>query len=294
MAKIIVDLLSSNISKYQKASGVVVNSKEFSCFPGKVFSETELLEISEECRKEKKLAILNIDRLVEEHELEELKGYLDKVIHLFDYFIFSDMAVYAFFEEKKALRKLVYDAKTIVASSFDLDFYKKQGSKCFLNNELSFEEILEIASKEKFSFEVYGYHQIFYSKRELLSLYEDFKEEKWSLQNIHLLLKEELRQDMYSIYQGRNGTFIYTPYIYAMFDEILKIKNRLEFVRINATFLDEENILKVVNCYYHLLKGQKVSLDDLKRINPNISSGFLKNKSILLKDSLLERVMDDE
>ena len=294
MAKIIVDLLSSNISKYQKASGVVVNSKEFSCFPGKVFSETELLEISEECHKEKKLAILNIDRLVEEHELEEFKGYLDKVIHLFDYFIFSDMAVYAFFEEKKALRKLVYDAKTIVASSFDLDFYKKQGSKCFLNNELSFEEILEIASKEKFSFEVYGYHQIFYSKRELLNLYEDFKEKKWGLQNIRLLLKEELRQDMYSIYQGRNGTFIYTPYIYAMFDEILKIKNKLEFVRINATFLDEETILKVVNCYYLLFKGQKVSLDDLKRINPNISSGFLKNKSILLKDSLLERVMDDE
>lgn len=294
MAKIIVDLLSSNLGLYKKASGLIINSEEFSCFPGLSFSLKELKKIGEECHQNKKIAILNIDRLIEEHELEIMNEYLEKVIDSFDYFIFSDMAIFSFFEKKKSLKKLIYDAKTIIASSYDLSFYRKLGIKCFLNNELCFDEINEIATKEKFSFEVYGYHQIFYSKRELLSLYEDFKEQKFDLIDKRLLLKEELRQDMYSIYQEKRGTFIYTPYIYTLFEEILKIKSSLEFIRINTTFLDEDTILKVVNCYDRLLKNQKVSLDDLKKIDGNISSGFLKSKSILLKDSSLERVLSDE
>ncbi|HPB49262.1 MAG TPA: hypothetical protein PK334_03035, partial [Bacilli bacterium] len=131
---------------------------------------------------------------------------------------------------------------------------------------------------------VYGYHQIFYSRRDLLTLYQEFRANKESLENELLFLKEELRDDFYKIYQGDQGTFIYTPYIYTLFEELLELKDSIDYIRINGMFLEEQTVIKVLDCYFKLLKGELVTKESLKQINANISSGFLMNQSILLKD----------
>lgn len=284
--QIIVDLLSLNVGLYGQADGLIVNSQEFSCFNGFVVDVEDLEKISFQIKNCGKIAILNVDQIIAESALESLEAYLEKADPLFDYFIYSDMAVYSYFRETNQLAKLIYNAKTIIASSYDLAFYNHQQVKCFLNNELSFAEITEIAAKEKFSFEVYGYHQIFYSERELLNLYQEFSGKDDNLHGEVLLLKEELRNDLYKIYQGLAGTFIYTPYIYAMFEEILGLKDSLDFIRINGIFLSETTVLQVLNCYVELVAGERVSREDLCRINENISGGFLENKSVLLKAEL--------
>lgn len=286
MMKIIVDLMSLNVELYGQADGLIVNSQEFSCFNGFVVDVEDLEKISFQIKNCGKIAILNVDQIIAESILDSLESYLEKTANLFDYFIYSDMAVYSYFRERNQLDKLIYNAKTIIASSYDLAYYNFQQVKCFLNNELSFAEITEIAPKEKFSFEVYGYHQIFYSERELLSLYQEFSGKADNMSGKLLLLKEELRNDRYKIYQGLAGTFIYTPYIYAMFEEILGLKDSLDFIRINGIFLSETTVLQVLNCYAKLVAGEKVSREDLYRINENISGGFLENKSVLLKAEL--------
>ena len=97
-------------------------------------------------------------------------------------------------------------------------------------------------------------------------------------------MKEELRDDFYKIYQGDQGTFIYTPYIYTLFEELLELKDYIDYIRINGMFLEEQTVIKVLDCYFRLLKGELVTKESLKQINANISSGFLMNQSILLKD----------
>jgi hypothetical protein len=104
------------------------------------------------------------------------------------------------------------------------------------------------------------------------------------LENELLFLKEELRDDFYKIYQGDQGTFIYTPYIYTLFEELLELKDSIDYIRINGMFLEEQTVIKVLDCYFKLLKGELVTKESLKQINANISSGFLMNQSILLKD----------
>lgn len=287
--KIIVNLMSTNLSHYHQADGIIVNSQEYSCYNGFTTSKQLVIALGNEIRAQGKFAILNIDRIIEEHDLEALEQYLEEVILFFDAFIYSDMAIYHYFKERNALDKLIFDGKTIIASSYDLAFYREQQITCFLTNELSLPEIKEIASKENFAFTIYGYHQIFYSKRELLNLYQEFRGKQESLGNELLLLKEELREDYYRIYQGKQGTFIYTPTIYVMFEELLEIKDSLSYIQIDGIFLEEEKILQVLDLYRQLLQGNPVTREDLKFINPNISKGFLTNKSILLKDRPLPR-----
>ncbi len=287
--KIIVDLMSENLANYHQADGIIINSQEYSCYNGFTVSFPNLTSLSAKIKIEGKIAILNIDRIMEEHDLEEFTKYLDQVLPLFDFFIYGDMAVVSYFREHHQLQKLIFDGKTLIASSFDIAYYQKQEITCFLANELSLPEIKAIAEKEQFALEVYGYHQIFYSRRELLTLYQEFRSNKESLENELLLLKEELRDDYYKIYQGKHGTFIYTPTIYAMFEELLELKNSITYIRINGIFLEEQAVLKALDCYSQLLQGEAITKEALKAINPNISSGFLVNKSILLKDRPVPR-----
>jgi len=282
--KIIVDLISENLDYYHQADGIIVNSREYSCCNGFTVALPALTSLSKKIKIKGKIAILNIDRIIEERDLTDFTDYLDKVLPLFDLFIYSDMAVFSYFRKHHQLEKLIFDGKTLIASSFDVNYYRKQGITSFLTNELSLEEIKTIAKKASFALEVYGYHQIFYSRRDLLTLYQEFRANKESLENELLFLKEELRDDFYKIYQGDQGTFIYTPYIYTLFEELLELKDSIDYIRINGMFLEEQTVIKVLDCYFKLLKGELVTKESLKQINANISSGFLMNQSILLKD----------
>ena len=288
MAKIYVDLKrEANLSEY-KCDGFIINSSEFSCYNGETFSLEEALELKELVKKENKIVILNIDMIISEDDLEALLEYLDKTYKEFDYFIYSDMAIRYYFEEKNIVNKLIYNPQTLVASSSELTRYYESGINVLLANELSYEEIEKICDMcgSYINLEVYGYHQMFYSKRKLISLYNKFFSLNKDLHDKELSLKEELRNEFYPIYESNKGTFIYTDYIYCMFDELLKIVDKVNFIKINGVFIEENDYCKVVSLYNRLLnERENVSIlyEELKRINSNLSKGFLLNKSILLK-----------
>ena len=129
-------------------------------------------------------------------------------------------------------------------------------------------------------------YKMFYSKRKLISLYDKFFSLNKDLHDKELFLKEELRNEFYPIYESNKGTFIYTDYIYCLFDELLKIVDKVNFIKINGVFIEENDYCKVVSLYNRLLnERENVSIlyEELKRINSNLSKGFLLNKSILLK-----------
>lgn len=285
--KVYVDLKrNANIDEYL-CDGFIVPSCEFSCYNDDAYSLEEILSLKEKVKRSGKEIILNIDRIITEDDLDNLVCYLEKVLYEFDYFIFSDMSIRYFFEEKGMIDKLIYDPKTLVASSNELNINSKNNLKVILANELSFDEIKEICNKsiDKVNLCVFGYHQMFYSKRSLISLYKEFFNINGELKNKKLYLQEELRNEFYPIYESDKGTFIYTDYLYCMFSEILEIKEKLGFIRINGMFIDEKKYKKIVSIYHRLFLNEDPSLlfDELKEIDSNLSKGFLLNKSVLLK-----------
>ena len=63
-------------------------------------------------------------------------------------------------------------------------------------------------------------------------------------------------------------------------------KDKLNIIKINGIFLVDEKYQKVVNIYSSLLKENKdvdILYKELESVCPNISKGFLLNKSVLLK-----------
>lgn len=286
MISIYVDYLkNSNIENYH-CDGFIIHSSEFSCYNGDTFEIDELKSNLELIKKTGKKAILNIDRIIMEDDLDDLVKYLNEVKDMFDLYLYSDMAIYGYFNNLGMKDKLVYMPKTLVASKYELSRYYELGVNVILANELSFDEIKDISESYNISFEVFGYHQMFYSKRNLISLYKEYFNIDEELKNKKLTLKEEIRDEFYPIYESKNGTFIYTDYLYCFFKELVEIKDKLNIIKINGIFLDDEKYQKVVNIYSSLLKddGDIESLyQELENVCPNISKGFLLNKSVLLK-----------
>ncbi len=266
--------------------GFIFNSKEYSTFPGKTYSEEELLNLITSNKLTNYKLLLNIDKIIAEEELEDLKIYIEKTEKYFDYVIYSDYAIYEYIQDKN---KLIYDSKTLVCSyqeTLSLD------TKTFLSLELSYEEIAAVLEKvpyDKVALDVFGLHQIMYSKRPLLTIYNDLKGQL--LKENHLYdLKEELREDKYKIIQNQNGTFIYTPFYYAFMKKINHF-DKVFMLRINSIALTPEIINKLILFYNNMenieanIKSIETNINSIEeQVKYPIKEGFLTEKLFLLKD----------
>lgn len=287
--KILVDLKSlESIDRYQ-ADGFIISSEKYSCYNDYCFSWSVIEEIANYCHQKNILFIVNIDRIIEEEELDSLYQYLDQCLRIgVDYFIYSDFAILNYFKKKNLTNKLIYDSKTMITNSQDAIIHKNLKSLVVISNELNLEELSEVVKVGNGILEVYGFHQMFYSKRPLLSTYSAFQAKGRVLDNKKLLIKEELRDDLYPIYQSLHGTYIYTPYVYCIFKELLKLKDNLKMIRINSMFIEENKIIQILTIFRQLLNNEN-DIDflykQLETINPNIRPGLLYNQSILKKET---------
>lgn len=228
---------------------------------------------------------LKVDKIFEENELEELELFLIKTFNYnIDFYLFSDMAVYYILKKYNKQNKAVYFSKTINCSSKDINEYNNLGIKCLVSTELVLEDIEKIANLENNFVYCYGYTNIFYSKRKLLSLYKDYSSLNFQVDNKRYLLLEETRSEYYPIFENKNGTFISNAYIYLLFEELNSI-NKNNYFYIDSTFIDEDQLLKVLDIYK---KGfddgfNSELLSNIREINDNVSSGFLYIKPSILK-----------
>lgn len=281
MALLIGDLLSiDNIDLYEL--DVVILSTSFSMSLTPKYKLNDIKKITFKLKKLNKKVCLNVDKIIEEDELKKLYLFLEKTLPLdIDYYIFSDLSCYLFFEEKDMLSKLIYNPKTLI-SSFNEASYYKNITVC-LSNELSLDEIISCSKAKNGCLMSFGNHQMFYSRRDLLKNYRKFSKINKSLSNRVLYLEEEKRDNLFPIYEGNNGFVMYTDYIYAIYDELLMIKDDLKMIKLNGDLLKEEEYLKVINAYRGLLDGKTNNYWDLEKIFSNLSRGFLDGKSFLLK-----------
>jgi len=272
--------------------GLIINSKEYSCFPGQKFSKDEVLDILNFNKNliNKKL-ILNCDRIIHEPELEVFEKYLNLFINKVDYIIYSDYAVLSLID-KKYIDKLIYDPKTLVCSYNELNALD---TKAFISSEISTDELSEFiyhSEDNKLCINAFGYHQIMYSKRPLISLYNSHINNACTNnvytnileKNIVYDLKEELREDLYKIIENEQGTFIYTHFIYALLENLNIIKDKVFMFRINSFLLEDDEIKFILTKYKELINSK--DLEDQKQLINGIETKFPKAKPGFLKDEL--------
>ena len=287
--KLLVDLKSIDKIHEYLADGFIVSSDEYSTHNDKCYTLKEIKYINKILKENNKIFVVNIDRIIEEEELENLRLYIDKLLELdIDYFIYGDFSVLNYFKKLNITDKLIYDPKTMITNFYEADFHNKFNSLVAVNNELTLEEIKDVIKANNAVMEVYGFHQMFYSRRALLKNYSLFKGEDRDLVDKKLIIKEEKRDHSYPIYESNNGTFIYTPYIYCLFKELIELKE-LKFIRINPVFLEENKALEIVRIYRELLNDNSKAdelFSEFSLVDNRIDSGFLYNKSVVLKEGV--------
>lgn len=276
-----------NIPQYG-VDGIIFSYINFATLSNKNFTLDEIKEIIKIARNKKKLTILKIDKILEEHEIEELYCFLDEVQYLnIDYYMFSDMAVLNYFKKKKQTDKLIYSAKTINCSYNDSSFYHDLGIKVILSNELTIEDLQDITRLNNIVIDGYGYSNIFYSKRQLISLFKEHTKTEAEVHDKLLSIKEEKRNNRYPILENDSGTFIFTSHKYAVYKELEALKNCFMF-KIESLFIQEENLFKIIAIYRNAI-DYGISEEDYEKlifIDKNISDSFLyKKPSILAGDN---------
>lgn len=277
MTKLIIDLKSLNHIDEYKVAGFIINDPDFSCFNDNTFKLEEIEEAILQVKQRNQLIFINLNRIIEQEELNALATRLDWYFSLpIDYIIYSDLSIYSYCMNKTKNQKLIYSPDTLMTNSKDAFVFSKINQMVMISNELNLSEIKDITEVGNGMMEVYGYHQIFYSRRLLISNFARYENDNRDFAYHKYQLKEELRKDLYGIFETKKGTFIYNPYRYCLFYPLNEL-NKLHFAKISGMFIEEKELVLIANLYH---KGLETGFhnhlfEQLVSINNHIHTGYL-------------------
>lgn len=273
-----------NIPQYD-VDGIIFSYINFATISNKHFTFEEINEIVRIASDNNKKTILKVDKIIEENEVNALYEFLDRVEALdIDYYMFTDMAVLHYFKKQNRTEKLIYAAKTMNCSYNDSLFYQELGIKVILSNELTLDDLKNISQLDNIVIDGYGYSNIFYSKRQLLSLFKEHTKTDIEVHDKLLAIKEEKRNNKYSIYENDNGTFIFTAQKYAIYKELTALK-RCAMFKIESVFIDEASLLSIIAIYRNAIDHgiNEADFEKLISIDSNIGDSFLYKKPSILE-----------
>lgn len=270
----------TRLEDYKSCDSIIVNTK-YSISPNPIYENEDLLKIYEWTKSNNKQLIFRIDKLFMEDEVNEVYGFLDFVINRYPdcYFIYNDMAIFYYFKKINKLNSLYYYAQTYLCNRDDLQYFTSLGINVLMSNELTLED-LYINEGNNVGVLAYGYFNIFYSKRELLSLYKDYLKSlniEIDLKKHHLYdLKEELREDLYKIYEFEDSCVIFSSFKMFLYKELNELK--IDFVYISNYFIDDDENKFILDLYSDAINNGNYKDVEIE----NTFSSFLYKKPNIL------------
>ncbi len=203
-----------------------------------------------------------INRVLESKDIDNLRKILPKLE--VDGIFFEDVGVY------NLIKELNLDIKTILfqnhfnTNSFSVNFWLDRVDSVVISNELTYDELKEIVNKSKKSvvLNLYGYNQVMYSRRLLLSNWSDEFNIPYKDKNV---IEDVATHVRFRAIENEYGTVMYSDKIFNG-KELLDLDNVL-FFYVNSMMIDHEGMIKY--------------LKDLKRKrNDTEDDGFLDKPTI--------------
>ena len=239
-----------------------------------------------------KKAFIVMDNFISEDEKMAVYDYLDFVDELnVDGVFFHDFGIYAAAKSYNMINKLIYDGKSVLCNSLDAAFLLDKGlDSLVISRELTFSEVKEILKNHsgKIDMQVFGHLRMSYSKRRFLSNYlKQINKEYDVLNKETLSLVEEQRDYKMPIMEDDSGTFIYTDYIFEMFDEISQLKNDLRYGIIDTLFIENDKMICQVLRDYRRSDDQNrhfIKESFMHNYPGNYSTAYFYQKTNITKD----------
>ena len=223
-----------------KGVSFVVGYYKYSSFAGLYFNYEEIKALDN-----KQNIFVLINALIHQKDLEDFKVEIDKLIPLGVNFIVQDLGALSYiYTHKIKETKIIFNGYTFICNPDDYDAFKELFDiDITLSNELKHEEIVEFTS-EDIMLTMYGYTPIYQSYRKVVSLFEEYRNQKID-RNQTLYLKEDTRDDMFPTIENEYGTVVFRS------KPLSRIENRDSYLNfkywyISSLFMENEELEKVL------------------------------------------------
>lgn len=267
--------------------GVVVSNHRFSPVHNKSFEIEEILEIIKYANEKNISVVLDITMMLTNKDMSELEVFIKNFINTNLLFLYSDLGVYTLLKKYYIENRGIYDPKTMITNSYDLNLYLSCNMfACSLSLEIPLSDVLKINDLKNGNiwYKVFGKHQMFHSKRKLISTYSKFLSKDITINNDNSYLVEETRDDKYPIVENEHGTILYRSYVFSALKEIDVIK-KLDYLFLDSQLLDENIFNESLKIYYDVLNGNMKLDNGLIRLNElnHILDGFMYEDTVYVK-----------
>ena len=203
-----------------------------------------------------------INRVLESKDIDNLREILPKL--KVDGIVFEDVGVYNLIKELKLDIKMILFQNHFNTNSFSVNFWLDRVDSVVISNELTYSEIKEIVNNVSKSvvLNLYGYNQVMYSRRKLLSnFYEEFNISKKN-KNV---IEDKATHVKFRAFENDYGTVMYSDKIFNG-RRLLSLDN-VKYYYVNTTLVDHKDLMSFLNNFD-------------RDINDNEDEGFLDKETI--------------
>ena len=282
---LIGELIDLDLVNYRHLDGFIVPLRGLCANDTSSFDLNDISIIHNYCVDKNILVIAKIDKIMMEEDIDNLSLTLDNLVRMgIDYYMYTDAAILSYFAKLKMVDKLIYSSSKMIASFNEASFYNDLGITVIPSTEISLEEIKKIVTLDNVCLTVYGYLDIFYSKRKLISLFREHNGKAPLSKSTKYQIIEENREEENTIYENENGTFIFSDFIYLLYRELASLKPK--YLKINSFNMKKKDLFKVIDIYHEAIEnGPSIEgYDKLLDISGKVGSGFLYKKANILDE----------
>ncbi|MFA7502996.1 MAG: peptidase U32 family protein [Anaerovoracaceae bacterium] len=240
------------------ADGFLIGNQEFAVNIDRGFSAVDLVTAIELAKSLGKKVYLLANALYHNAELAALTQYLSQAAKLgVDAVVFEDPAVYSLVTELGLNLPLHLSSGSMITSSGVINFWGSRGiTRAEPAREISVDEILAVQSKSaiELGVQVYGRTPIFYSRRQLVSSYqeyinyEDRNPVKIDVGDQYLFLREEQRPEVeFPLIEDIHGTHVYSDQVIDLRDAFpVFLSAGIRNFKIDGIFMSTTKILEII------------------------------------------------
>lgn len=268
------------INFYKKADGYLLGSDNFCVRYNHSYSISELKEANKIIKELHKKIYINVNKIFQEFELTNLKEYLLFLKDLeVDGIFFSDFGVLKICQELGIKNKCILYHETYPLNTNDLEVilsFNVQG--VIISKEVEIETLKAACKFDIIGMIAFGHIEIFNSKRKLLETYlNQYALEKELVDKYNVKIKEMTRDNLYPIFQDKNGTNIFTNFVYSALKDFKELYDlNMKYFIIDSIFLDSEYVFNVLDIFDKLRKNEYIDLDKFyEESKYKLDSGFL-------------------
>lgn len=229
-----------------------------------------------------KTIILRLDNMLFDEDLAIYLDVINRFSNKVKYYV-NDLGLVELLLENNLKENVIYDSLTMVTNYLDFGIYADMGIDAVgISSEIPFRDVLKMNTMKGF-YQFFGYRQMFVSKREVISLYEEHANLSFPKKNLSLI--EQTRNDIYPCFEDELGCYIYRSYALNLLEH-LKDAN-FKYLYLESMLIPWEKYYKIVSLYVMVLNDKlniNAAMEQFKELDIHVEEGFTYKDSVYQKE----------